>query len=152
MGKHDYKQDAIIKVRLDRAIKHLCNFMDENYINSIKPQFKLHLRTAICKAGVKLVNYQIDKKVNMEKVELLRDVVFLGSSLMETTSQNHIYFKSLISACFDIVELGANIRFDDDFIKKIASSKNEFMTNTDVNSVPLYYLFKSHFRYSKIDN
>lgn len=151
MGKHDYEKNAIVKVRFDRAIKHLCTFMDPSYIGENKPNFMLHLRTAISRAGVKLVNYQFDKKVNMEKVELLRDVVFIGSSLMETTSQNHIYFKGLIAASFDIVEHGANVKFDDDFIRKISSSKNEFMTNLEVNTISLYYLFKSHFRYTKIN-
>ena len=144
MGDYKYPDEPHIKARLDRAIKHLEHFLGtvEN-----KEIFKTHLRSAIKKFTLKLVEYQSSKKVNMEKVELLRDIVFLGTSLMETTEKNHHYFRSLISACFDIVEESNQVVFNDDFVTKIVSSKKEFMDSLEVKSVALYYIFKSHFRY-----
>ncbi len=147
MGDYRYIKEPHIKVRLDRAIKHLNHFLGEI---EDKERYMLHMRSAIKKFGIKLVEYQSSKKVNMEHVELLRDVVFLGTSLMETTEKNHHYFRSLIASCFDIVEESNNVTFDGDFIDKVVSSKKEFMDSLEVKTVALYYTFKSHFRYSKI--
>ncbi len=140
------KKSPKIKLGFDVAIKQLLKFMDSEVIKS-KEQFLLHLRTAVRKATINLANYKEDRKINMEKEELLRDVIFIGSALLETTSQNHYYFNSLIASCFDIVEKGANITFNDSFIKKIATSKNEFVDVDGAKTVLLYYMFKSHFRY-----
>lgn len=145
MGDYKYPKEPHIQARLDRAINHF-----EHFLGSVedKERYKLHLRSAIKKFIIKLVEYQSSKKVNMEHVELLRDVVFLGTSLMETTEKNHHYFRSLIASCFDIVEECNNVTFDDDFVVKIVSSKKEFMDSLEVKTVSLYYIFKSHFRYT----
>jgi len=146
MGKYDYQNKPIINTNYIVAIKLLYKFTDKETIN--KELYKQHLKRALKNASLKLANYQIDKKVNMQKVELLRDVIFIGTSLIEETSNNHIYYRATILASFDIIEKNLNVKFTDDFIKKLTTSKDIYLANSIFNTIAFYFMFKSHFRYS----
>ncbi len=146
MGKYDYQNKPIINTNYIIAIKLLYKFTDKETLN--KELYKQHLNRALKNASLKLANYQIDKKVNMQKVELLRDVIFIGTSLIEETSNNHIYYRAVIAASFDIIEKTVNIKFTDDFIKKLTTSKDIYLVNSTFNTIAFYFMFKSYFRYS----
>ena len=154
LGKYDYINKPVVNVNYRVAIKQLHSFMDESKLN--KDLHRELLKRALKKASLKLVNYQIDKKINMEKVELLRDVIFIGSSLIEATNNNHVYYRAVIASAFDIIEKTIGVEFTDDFIDKLTTSKDIFFNGTTFNTVAFYFMFKSHFRYSSnlkaIDN
>jgi len=146
MGKYDYEDAPVVNVNYRVAIKQLNHFIANEHLYT--DLYKQHLRRALKNASLKLVNYQIDKKINMEKVELLRDVIFIGTSLIEETSNNHIYYRAVIAASFDIIEKTVNIKFTDDFIQKLTISKDIYLVNSIFNTIAFYFMFKSHFRYS----
>jgi len=145
MGKYDYKNQPIINVNYEVALRHLQRFLPKE--TKTEDIYKEHLKRALKIASLKIVNYQISTKVNMQKVELLRDVIFIGSSFLETTNSNHIYYRTLIAGSFDIIEKTMGVKFTNDFIEKITTSKSVFL-DTNFNTVAFYLLFKSHFRYS----
>ena len=84
----------------------------------------------------------------MQKIELLRDVIFIGTSLIEETNNNHIYYRAVVMASFDIVQKSINIKFTNDFIKKLTTSKDIYLLNSTFNTIAFYFMFKSYFRYT----
>ena len=148
MGKYDYTQPPKININYSTAIKHLQLFLPDE--TKRQEHYKEYLKRALKIASIKLVNYQVSTRVNMEKIELLRDVIFIGSSFIEVTNNNHVFYRAVIASAFDIVEKALNVKFEDDFIDKITKSKDIYFDGATFNTVAFYLLFKSHFRYKKV--
>jgi hypothetical protein len=86
----------------------------------------------------------------MEKIELLRDVVFIGTSLIEQSSNNTKYYKMLVKACMSLVEIGTKKNFTDGFTDKMLRAMSAFQCNEGVHfqTEAFYFVFKTHFRLS----
>ncbi|MFA6396549.1 MAG: hypothetical protein WCW84_11340 [Sulfurimonas sp.] len=128
------------------AIKHLSQFMEIR--ENEKDTFILKFQQANKIAVFKLLKYRTKYGVDMEKEELLRDVVFIGTSLVEASSNNFRYYKSVVKACLAIVEIETQKSFEDGFSKKLLKAMNAFQCNNGVifSSEAFYFVFKTHFR------
>ncbi|GHV07955.1 hypothetical protein AGMMS50229_15600 [Campylobacterota bacterium] len=142
MGKFDYAGTPQILIDFDAAERMLERHMKIDNLAI----YKTHIAFAIKNATLKIARYQNALHINMQKVELLRDVVFVGASLVERGSAGESYYRALVCACFEIVMDFTGAKFEPDFIKKIASSKQIFFKQPHFNAEAFYLLFKSHFR------
>ena len=134
-----------VKLNYKAAIHHLGQFLE--IPTSEKEILKLHLEYAINNATLKLLHYRKKYGVNMEKEELLRDVVFIGTSLFEKNPTNPIYYKAVVKACFALIEIATNQQFEKEFIKKLLRAYNDFLcNNSQFFTEAFYFIFKSHFR------
>jgi hypothetical protein len=146
MGKYDYNGKPYITINNVVAIKHILSFIEfEKYEKSI---LKLNLELANKNALIRLAQYQRNIGVNMEKEEFLRDVAFIGGSLIEIFKNNSRIYTGVVLACFDIL-MNRECKFEDEFITKMLKMKNYFLCNCNQNefqSEAFYLLFKSYFR------
>jgi len=135
-----------ITVDFAAAIKHLNKFI---VINSSEKQFLIqHLQMAIKNATYRMIKYRSKYGVDMEKMELLRDVVFVGTSLIEQSSNNTKYYKSVVKACMSLVEIGTDKEFNSGFINKMLRAMAAFQCNQGQHfqTEAFYFVFKTHFR------
>ncbi len=107
----------------------------------------------VADATYKMQKYRSKFLVNMEKEELLRDVIFFGSSLIsqvKNKSDSSIFYKSLVKASASIIEIETKKKFDRKFILKILKAKSSFECNDGIHfqAEAFYFLFKTHFRIS----
>jgi len=136
------------KVSLDfkSAIKHLSQFMEirEQERGVFTQKFQLANKVAV----FKLLQYRQKYGVDMQKEELLRDVVFIGTSLVEASSSNLRYYKSVVKACLAIVEIETGKSFEPEFANKLLKAMSAFQCNAGVHfsAEAFYFVFKSHFR------
>jgi len=138
------------KVTLDftTAINHLNNFIEIR--KNEKDIFKLKLQQAEKTAVYKLLKYRSKYGIDMEKEELLRDVVFIGTSLVESSSSNFRYYKAVVKASLAIVEIETKKSFTQEFVEKMLKAMNAFQCNNGVHfsTEAFYFVFKTHFRLS----
>jgi len=148
MGKYDYDLNPVISVNFTSAIKQLFRFIKLDKFKQEK--VRLELKTVIKRASLKMVTYQRKIGVNMSKTELLRDVAFLGTTLVELLENNQKIYKGVALACIDIVQMNNKCEFENEFILKIMKSKTYFFCNVynqnRFQTEAFYLLFKSHFR------
>lgn len=135
-------------VRLDyrTAINQLSEFLTvERHSKEI---LKLQLENAVNIAIFKLLKYRKKYAVGMEKEELLRDVVFIGTSLAEKNPNNPMYYKAVVKACFSLVEISTKKEFEPKFVEKMLKANNAFQCNGDTHfsAEAFYFVFKTHFR------
>ena len=136
------------KVTLDftTAIKHLNNFIEIR--ENEKDIFQLKLQQAEKTAVYKLLKYRSKYGIDMEKEELLRDVVFIGTSLVESSSSNFRYYKAVVKASLAIVEIETQKSFTQEFVEKMLKAMSAFQCNNGVHfsTEAFYFVFKTHFR------
>jgi hypothetical protein len=130
------------------AIEHLNKFLRVDSVE--KKLLVIHLELAIKNARFRMSEYSAKYRVNMEKIELLRDVVFIGTSLIEQSSNNTKYYKMLVKACMSLVEIDTKKKFEDEFIKKMLIAKPAFQCDKGryFQIEAFYFVFKTHFRLS----
>ena len=134
-----------VKLNYKSAIHHLGQFLEVS--PSDKDTLKNHLEYAINTATFKLLNYRQKYGISMEKEELLRDVVFIGTSLFEKNPNNPMYYKAVVKACFALIEISTNKQFDKVFINKLLKSYSAFQClGVHFSTEAFYFIFKSHFR------
>jgi len=138
------------KVTLDfgSAIAHLNHFVEIR--ENEKSIFKQKLQQAEKTAIYKLLKYRSKYGVDMEKEELLRDVVFIGTSLVEASSNNFRYYKAVVKAALSIVEIETQKSFTKEFVEKMLKAMSAFQCNGGVHfsTEAFYFVFKTHFRLS----
>lgn len=136
------------KVSLDfeAAISHLSQFMQIREVE--KEAFTQKFQQANKIATFKLLQYRQKYGVDMQKEELLRDVVFIGTSLVEASSNNLRFYKSVVKACLSIVEIETEKSFEIGFANKLLKAMNAFQCNSGVHfsAEAFYFVFKTHFR------
>lgn len=136
----------IIQLDYNAAVAHLSLFIDIE--THRKKMFKRHLELAFRNGTYKLLKYRAKYGVDMERSELLRDVVFIGTSLVEQSSNNIWYYKAVVKACLSIVEMETEKSFSDEFAQKMLKAISSFQCNQGVHfsSEAFYFVFKTHFR------
>jgi len=145
MGK---KTSDKITVDFTAAIEHLNKFI---IVHPSEKQFLVqHLHMAIKNSTYRMIKYRAKYGVDMEKMELLRDVVFIGTSLIEQSSNNTKYYKGVVKACMSLVEIGTNKKFTTGFIDKMLRAMAAFQCNQGQHfqTEAFYFVFKTHFRLS----
>ena len=142
------KTSNSVTVDFTAAIEHLNQFL---FINSSEKQFLVqHLQMAIKNATYRMIKYRSKYGVDMEKMELLRDVVFIGTALVEQSSNNAKYYKSVVKACMSLVEIGTTKHFTKGFTDKMLRAMSAFQCNQGQHfqTEAFYFVFKTHFRLS----
>ena len=144
----DKAKAQFVKLDYKTAINQLSKFLNVRREN--KEILRLQLEQSVNVAVFKLLQYRNKYGVGMEKEELLRDVVFLGSSLAERYPNNPMYYKALVKACFSLVEIAMDKEFEPEFIEKMLKANNAFQCNngTHFSAEAFYFIFKTHFRLS----
>jgi hypothetical protein len=135
-----------IKLDLQSALHHLAEFLTIHKVH--KDIFLRDIEDAVNIATFKLLQYRSKYGVGMEKEELLRDIVFLGSALYERHPDNPMYYKATVKACAALIENTTGKTFDIKFIEKLLKAYSSFYCNRTFNSDILYFIFKTHFRIS----
>ena len=133
-----------VKLNYKAAIHHLGQFLEVP--SNQKEILKIHLEYAINNATLKLLRYRKKYGVNMENEELLRDVVFIGTSLFERIPSNPMYYKAVVKACFALIEISTNKSFEKEFILKLLRAYNDFLCDSQFLTEAFYFIFKGHFR------
>ena len=133
-----------IQFCFNEAIEHLGKFL--NIPISLKEMYDRNLEDAINTATFKLLQYRSKYGVGMEKEELLREIVFLGTSLAERHPTNPIYYKATVKACASLVEILTKKTFDINFISKLLKANSAFQCNQYFSSETFYFIFKTHFK------
>ena len=143
---HKDKKSNRVTVDYVVAIEHLNKFLTIN--SSEKKLLVMHLKMAIKNATYRMLKYRNKYGVDMEKMELLRDVVFLGTSLIQQSSNNTKYYKGLVKACMSLVEIGTNKKFAEGFTNKMFRAMSAFQCSQGqyFQTVAFYFVFKAHFR------
>ena len=143
---HKDKKSNRVTVDYVAAIEHLNKFLTIN--SSEKKLLVMHLKMAIKNATYRMLKYRNKYGVDMEKMELLRDVVFLGTSLIEQSSNNTKYYKGLVKACMSLVEIGTNKEFTEGFTNKMFKAMSAFQCGQGeyFQTEAFYFVFKAHFR------
>ena len=143
-------KDKVQFVRLDykTAINQLSKFLSVRVED--KEILRLQLEQAVNIAVFKLLQYRKKYGVGMEKEELLRDVVFIGTSLAEKNHNNPMYYKAVVKACCSLVEIAIKKEFEKEFIEKMLKANNAFQCNggSHFSAEAFYFIFKTHFRLS----
>jgi hypothetical protein len=142
----DDKKSNKVVLDYSAAIEHLNKFFTID--SSEKNLLVMHLDMAIKNATYRMFTYRSKYGVDMEKMELLRDVVFLGTSLIEQSSNNTKYYKGLVKACMSLVEIGTNKKFAKGFTNKMFRAMSAFQCSQGqyFQTVAFYFVFKAHFR------
>lgn len=134
------------------ALNHLNHYLfSKKMSDDTKDHITIYIRNAIKNASLKIVNYKSKYRVNMEEPELLRDVVFIGASLIEINNIDRIRcYKNVVLACISLVEIRTNKRFNKDFVIKMLKAKASFecYEGTHFQAEAFYFVFKTHFRLS----
>jgi hypothetical protein len=143
---HKDKKSNRVTVDYVVAIEHLNKFLTIN--SSEKKLLVMHLKMAIKNATYRMLKYRNKYGVDMEKMELLRDVVFLGTSLIQQSSNNTKYYKGLVKACMSLVEIGTNKEFTEGFTNKMLRAMSAFQCSQGqyFQTEAFYFVFKAHFR------
>lgn len=144
----DKNNIQFVKLDYRTAINQLSEFLNVRVED--KEVLKLQLEQAVNVAVFKLLQYRKKYGVGMEKEELLRDVVFIGTSLAEKNHNNPMYYKAVVKACCSLVEIATNKEFEKEFINKILKASNAFQCNggSHFSAEAFYFIFKTHFRLS----